>query len=122
MGLQVLIGAGLGFLSGIGVGGGSLLIVWLTQVMQEDLIRVRSINLMFFLSCAAISCIFRWKQGDIPVKMLMPGILAGCICSALFSAIGVYFAVPLLKQMFGILLIVTGLREIFRKSKNNRES
>ena len=39
----------LGFLTGLGIGGGSLLILWLTQVQGIDQSTARLINLIFFL-------------------------------------------------------------------------
>ena len=38
----------LGFLAGIGVGGGSLLILWLTLVLEMPQETARIINLLFF--------------------------------------------------------------------------
>ncbi len=48
------VAAILGFLAGLGVGGGSLLIIWLTMVVQSDQQEARLINLMFFIPSALI--------------------------------------------------------------------
>ena len=44
----ILLGIILGFLSGLGTGGGSLLILWLTLVMELDPQTARAVNLLFF--------------------------------------------------------------------------
>ena len=77
--VTLIIGTILGFLSGLGVGGGSLLILWLTLVEGYSAPAARGINLLFFLPSAAISIIFRWKQGSIPLQKILPAIVAGCI-------------------------------------------
>ena len=73
----ILVGTLLGYLSGLGVGGGSLLILWLTMILHTPIQVARTINLLFFLPAAAISCIFRRKQGDLPFLKLLPAILSG---------------------------------------------
>ena len=73
----VIVGTILGFLSGLGVGGGSLLILWLTVVLEMDPLAARSINLLFFLPAALISSAVRIKRGNLKIKTLLPAILAG---------------------------------------------
>ena len=111
------VGTVLGFLSGIGVGGGSLLVLWLTAVQNQPPELARSINLLFFLPAALIASFFRWRQGALNLKEIFPAVIAGCICAALFSWIGSMMDTDMLKKLFGILLIFTGIRELFYKKK-----
>lgn len=111
----------LGFLSGLGVGGGSLLILYLTLVLNMDAASARNINLLFFIPCALISGFFRWRQGAVDLKTLRPAIAGGCLSAILFSIISMNLDTSLLKKLFGLLLIATGLRELFYKPKNKRE-
>lgn len=46
--VALLVSTLLGCLSGLGIGGGSLLILWLTLVLKVDPIVARQINLLFF--------------------------------------------------------------------------
>ena len=64
--VAILVGAALGFLSGLGVGGGSLLLLWLTVAMGRSQDTARAMNLLFFLPCALIATVFRWKQSKLP--------------------------------------------------------
>lgn len=110
----------LGFLAGLGVGGGSLLMLWLTIAVGMDYEQARIINLLFFLPSALIATLFHRKQGSVHIKKILPAILAGCAFAALFSFIGAKIDTALLKKCFGGLLLVTGLRELFyrpRKAK-----
>ena len=81
--LTISVGLVLGFLAGLGVGGGSLLILWLTLCAHMEPITARAINLMFFLTAAGSVSIFRWKNGDLQIKTILPAIISGCIAAAL---------------------------------------
>ena len=115
--IDLLVGAVLGFLSGLGIGGGSLLILWLTLVQNGDPSEARCINLLFFLPCALIAALFRWKQGTLPFRKILPAILAGAISALIFSLFSQNLDLNLLKKLFGGLLILTGLREIIYRPK-----
>ena len=116
----LIIGTVLGFLSGLGIGGGSLLILWLTVVLPADPLTARSINLLFFIPSALIACTLRIHQKDLEIKPLLPAILAGCISAAVFSAISTQLDIALLKKLFGAVLLITGLRELFYRPRNAR--
>ena len=120
--VSVGIGTVLGFLSGLGVGGGSLLILWLTIVLGVPHSEARSINLLFFLPAALIACLFRWKQGHVDWKQIWPAIFAGCGAAAIFSYAGRSMDLQHLKKIFGVILIATGIREIFYKVKTRAKS
>ncbi|MBO5836553.1 MAG: TSUP family transporter [Oscillospiraceae bacterium] len=116
----IIIGTVLGFLAGLGVGGGTLLILWLTLVINTDQSIARSINLLFFIPCAIVSSVFRWKQGALDFKRILPAIFAGCIGAAIFSLISKQLDISLLKKLFGFLLLITGTRELLYRSKRKK--
>ncbi len=113
----ILVGTVLGFLSGLGTGGGSLLILWLTLALGMQQAEARVINLMFFIPSALVACFFRWKQGKLDLKKVLPAIVAGSMTAALFTILGRELDTSLLKKLFGGLLIFTGIRELFYKPK-----
>ena len=116
--ISILVGVILGFLSGLGIGGGSLLILWLTIALGIDHNTARGINLLFFLPAAAIAFAFRWKQGAVEIKTILPAILAGTLSAAASSYVGLMLDMALLKKLFGLLLLLTGLRELSYKPKS----
>lgn len=118
--VMLLIGTALGFLSGLGIGGGSLLILWLTMVLHTDPLVARSINLLFFIPSALVACVFRLKQGSLKIRPLLPAILSGCAAAAVFSWISTILDVEILKKLFGIVLLAAGLRELFYRPRNAR--
>ena len=110
----------LGFLAGLGVGGGSLLVMWLTLIVGIDHPQARIINLMFFIPAAIISSLFRWKQGSLDFKKVIPAIIAGCLAAAAFSWLARYLELDILKKIFGGLLLFAGIRELFYKQKSKQ--
>ena len=116
----IIVSAVLGFLSGLGVGGGSLLMLWLTLIAQTPQETARSINLLFFLPSALIASLFRWKKGKLSIKKVLPAMIGGVIAAALFTWISQRVSSDALKVPFGLLLLVTGLRELFYRPRNAR--
>jgi len=118
--LAMPVGAILGFLAGLGVGGGSLLMLWLTIVVGMEYPAARIFNMLFFLPSALIATLFRQKRGAVSIKKVLPAILAGCVAAALFSYVSKQIDTNILKKIFGGLLLFTGVRELFyrpRKAK-----
>lgn len=115
--MAVVVGTILGFLAGLGVGGGSLLILWLNFALEMDQSTARAVNLMFFVPAAIIATIFRRKQGNVDIKKILPAALTGCAAAALCSWIAPNLDLNLLKKGFGGLLILTGIRELLYKAK-----
>ena len=115
--IVLLTGTVLGFLTGLGIGGGSLLIIWLTMVLGTDPLTARCINLLFFIPSAVIACIFRIRQGTLQIRSVLPAILSGCTAAAAFSWLSAIVDVALLKKLFGFVLIAAGTRELFFKEK-----
>ena len=115
--VMLIVGCILGFLAGLGVGGGSLLILWLSLVIGLEHAAARSINLLFFIPAALIASFFRWRQGSLNIRTVLPAILFGCISAGIFSLLSKQIDIALLKKLFGGLLLLTGIRELLYKPK-----
>ena len=115
--VALIMGVLLGFLAGLGVGGGSLLILWLTLVLGVTQDIARGINLMFFLPTAAVSCVFRLRQGVLKWEIILPAVAAAVVGALLFGWLGKEIDTGLLRKPFGILLLATGLRELFYRPR-----
>ena len=118
--LAMLCGVLFGFLAGIGVGGGSLLMLWLTVVLNTEYTISRTINLLFFIPTALIGCWFRRRQGMLDYRKILPAIVFGVMSAGLFSVIGQMIDTSILKKLFGILLLITGGRELFHRPQKAR--
>lgn len=118
--ISVLISSVLGILSGLGVGGGSLLMLWLTLVCGMEFTSAKCINLLFFLPAAAISCFYMRKQLLPNIRYVLTAAISGCTAAVLFSHFSRSWDIAWLKKIYGILLILTAIRE-FRVSMSKKQ-
>lgn len=117
---SLLIATILGFLAGMGVGGGSLLLLWLTQVSDMAQPQARILNLLFYIPAAFVASVFRLKKNALPLRMILPGLIAGCISAAVLTLISANWDTERLKHLLGWLLIAIGIKEIFYRPRNAR--
>ena len=110
-----LAGAATGILSGFGVGGGTLLLIYLTAIAGMAQQQAQGINLLYFLPSAAAALPAHIRHGYVEKSVLLPAILAGLICALLASWAATGLDTDLLRRCFGGFLLVVGLRELFRK-------
>ena len=110
--VSILVGTALGFLSALGIGGGSLLILWLTLVLGWEPDRARNVNLLFFLPAALVSTWMRRRQGSVDIIPLLPAIASGCLSAWCASLLSQSIRPEILSKPFGILLLIMGLKEV----------
>lgn len=118
---SVILGGVLGFLTGLGTGGGSLLLLWLTLVTGMDPQTARTVNLMFFIPAAVTASTLRLFRGGIPYRKIILPALAGCVSAAVFAVAGSHMDTEHLKKAFGILLVFTGMRELLYRPQRFRK-
>lgn len=113
--IAILAGLVCGVLSGLGIGGGSLLMVWMTAVQSLAQQAAQGINLLYFLPTAACALIFHAKNRQIAWRAVIPAALAGCAAAVPGSLLAASLEMELLRKLFGAFLIAAGLVEIFCK-------
>ena len=105
-----------GVLSGWGVGGGTLLLIFMTAFQNIPAHEARVINLLYFLPTASGSLFGHLKNGFIEKKAFIFTAASG-VCSAfIVSGLSGNINTDLMRRLFGIFLIILGLRELFRKT------
>lgn len=115
--LPLLAGAAAGVLSGFGVGGGTLLLVWLTAVAGLPQDQAQGINLLYFLPAAGAALPAHAKNGYLEKEFLLPAIAAGLIAAGLGAWAATGLDDGVLRRCFGGFLLVIGLRELFRRGE-----
>ena len=115
--IPLLAGAATGVLSGFGVGGGTLLLVYMTAFAGVEQSLAQGINLVYFLPAGLLALPAHLKNGFVEKRALLPAIGVGL----LFAALGAWAATGLeeamLRRCFGGFLIIIGLRELFGGAK-----
>ncbi|MBS6215667.1 MAG: sulfite exporter TauE/SafE family protein [Clostridiales bacterium] len=113
----VLVGGLTGILSGFGVGGGTLLLLYLTAVAGIPQHLAQGINLLYFLPTAATALFSHVRNGYVDKKTAAPAILAGLAGTALAAWVATGLEVELLHRCFGGFLLVVGVRELFARPR-----
>ncbi len=113
----MLAGAAAGLLSGLVVGGGTRLLVYMTTLAGLDQHLAQGINLLYFLPAGLTALPAHLKNGYVEKGLLFPAISAGLLCAALASWAATALDVDLLRKLFGGFLILIGLSELFGRVK-----
>ncbi len=115
--LNVIVGFCSGIISGMGIGGGAILIPALILLQNIDQQVAQGINLLYFLPTAAVSLIVHIKNKNVEFKTALilggSGVL-GAICGSLLA---VRISGGLLSKLFGIFLFLIGVYEVFKGIK-----
>lgn len=114
--LAVILGTVCGILSGFGIGGGSLLMVWMTAVATLDQKAAQGINLLYFLPTSVAALIFHIRNKMVCWKAVIPAAVCGCITAGLSAWLAASLEVELLRKLFGGFLLIVGITEFFKKS------
>ena len=109
----LLIGLVSGIISGTGMGGGTILIFFLTFIMGIEQHIAQATNLVFFIPTAISAIIINFRQKLINLKLSLFIILSGIIGTIIGSEIAINLNASNLKKYFGIFLLIISLNEIY---------
>jgi len=111
--LNIIIAFLTGILSSMGFGGGTLLMIYLTQICGYDVSSAISINYLYYIPCAVLSVVMYLKSQMICLK---PAIFL-CIGAIIGSIIGVVISSHIdsnaIKNTFATFIVAAGVKELF---------
>lgn len=98
----------LGALSGMGIGGGGLLVIYLTLIRSVDQISAQGLNLFFFIFASAAALFVHMTKRKIPLGILLYCSAFG-MAAAYFGAAAANAVNPVLvRKLFGGMLAIAG--------------
>lgn len=118
----IVIGYLSGIISGMGIGGGTILIPALSIFFDYDQHTAQNINLIYFIPTAIIALITHAKNGNIEKRVLWKIVIFGFIGAAAGSFIAINMKPDILRKCFGGFLFLMGLSEIFKKEKLTKKA
>lgn len=104
-----------GILGGMGMGGGGVLILVLTLLCGYNQELAQGINLIFFLPCAIVAVIIYSRKKLIRWRLAIPFALLGAVGSLFGAYIGSLISGEILSKLFGGLLLIIGLKQLFKQ-------
>lgn len=125
---EILIGLISGIVSGLGMGGGTILILLLSLLLGIEQHIAQATNVIFFVPTAIAAITIFIKNKNIKFKIGIPICIFGIIGAVIGAMISTKMNVNTLKKYFGIFLILIAIREIYylyktyRKEKNRNNT
>ncbi|MBR4112335.1 MAG: sulfite exporter TauE/SafE family protein [Ruminiclostridium sp.] len=113
--MNIIIGFLTGVAASMGLGGGFILIIWLTLFSGMPQAEAQGVNLLFFLPVALFSAVIHAKNKLIEWKTVPFAVIPGIIGAAVGSVISLSLSDNTLRTLFALLIIPVALREILHK-------
>ncbi|MDR1693113.1 MAG: sulfite exporter TauE/SafE family protein [Oscillospiraceae bacterium] len=111
--VSALAGAAAGVLSGLGLGGGTVLMIWMTLFGGfSSRHAAQGVNLLYFLPCSLGSMAGHIKNKQVAFKPALFAIAAGLPLGLLGAFIAQKLDASPLRIGFGVLMVFVGLREV----------
>ena len=119
--LEILIGAFSGIFSGIGMGGGTILIFLLTTFGKMEQHIAQATNLLYFIPTAISAIIVNYRDKNIDLKLAKEVSIFGIIGAIIGDVISVNTDVQKLRKLFGIFLTIIAIHEIYTLFKEYKQ-
>ncbi|OUQ58359.1 permease [Tyzzerella sp. An114] len=113
----IIIGFFSGIISGMGIGGGALLIpavVFFCKMSQQQ---GQFINLLYFIPTALSALFMHNRKGNIEKSIIKPLVLYGIGGALIGSFIASSIDEYILRKIFGVFITIMGVIEIFKKEE-----
>jgi len=110
-----------GVLTAWGVGGGSLLIIYMTAVAGVAQSQAQGINLLYFIPTSASALYMHAKNRMVDISAMVPAICTGVPMTLIASIAAAAIDTGFLRKAFGVFLILMGVSELFRKGAQKDE-
>lgn len=111
--VEIIIGVISGLVSGMGMGGGTILILVLSLFMGIEQHVAQATNLVFFIPTSIIAIITNIKQKLIDFKIAIPIAVSGIVGAVFGAMFSNRLDVKSLKHYFGIFLACIAILEIY---------
>ncbi len=112
--IYIVVGLISGVLSSLGLGGGIILIPILTEFMEYSQLEAQISNLIYYVPTAIVSIYFHNKNKFINIKEVKDIAFLSVIGAIIGSILSLIISTYLLSKIFGIFLLVTGIKQFFK--------
>lgn len=116
-----IVGLLAGVLSGLAIGGGTLLVPALILLLDVEQHQAQAVALTAFLPMSSVAIVTHYKSGNVRPRLallLAAGAIVGAFAGALLAS---QLSGPVLRKIFGIFLIGMGIYEIVSHPKREQQ-
>lgn len=107
--LSLFIPFAVAVLSGLGVGGGGLFVIYLALFTDTPQLLAQGMNLLFFLFSSSASLIVHVTHRTLYPTLILLLVLSGLGGSLIGSLFAERINALLLRRIFGVMLVTTGI-------------
>ena len=111
-----------GIISGMGIGGGVVLIPLLVLFTATNQQQAQGINLLYFIPTAIAALVVHIKNKKIKFRYAWKLILSSLPWAIGASILAVNLKSDVLQKMFAVMLLITGIYELFAGGKDEKQS
>ena len=113
--IDVVAGIFISILSGMGIGGGGLLVLYLVFVKNMAQASAQGLNLLFFIFASSSSLLYHFKKRKIDKRLLLLLIIPGLFGAVLGSLTANVIEPVIMRRLFGWLSVISGTFILFGK-------
>lgn len=113
--LVLVIGLATGILSGLAVGGGTLLVPALVILLGIGQHTAQGVSLAAFIPTAMVAVITHYRHGNVRFDIVLAAVTGSVIGAVFGSLLAGQIAADLLRKVFGVFLIIMGIYEFTLK-------
>lgn len=118
--LPIIFGTISGIVTGLGMGGGTVLILLLSLFMNLDQHIAQATNLVFFVPTSIAAIIINIKQKNVNFKLAIIISIFGIIGAIIGSIISENISSAHLRKYFAIFILIIAIHEIYKIYKEYR--
>ena len=116
--LDIFAGFTASLLAAMGVGGGGLLVIYLTEFVGMEQRTAQGVNLIFFLCASVVSLAVHLRKRKLAYAHALLFAVGGAVGAVIGCLIAGNVSNTLLRKAFGVLLIYAGGATLYRTAKN----
>lgn len=125
--LSIISGILAGIASGLGLGGGTVLILILTFFVNVEQHTAQAINLIFYIPTSIVAIIVNLRNKIVDKKLALTISIYGVVGAIIGAILANKTGVQNLRKYFGIFLVIIAIYEIYSYFKeyiikNNRDN
>ena len=101
----------------MGLGGGAVLIIYLSVFKNTEQLKAQGINLLFFIPIATLAVVIYAFKKQIKWKITLPLAIGGIVGAVIGFFLTGFMGGNFTSKLFGGFLLFLGIKELFLKNK-----
>jgi uncharacterized protein len=120
--INMLIGFLAGFIGALGLGGGGVLVMFLTAFMGVGQLKAQGTNLLFFIPVGLFALLIHSRKKLVSWKIAVPAIICGLAGAGIGCLLANILGAFAMRKIFGAMLLILGAWELFAPHKEKRKT